>query len=113
MATTLNEQQASDNKRIDGDKVIALFKRLDNLHDHFEAQAGEFKSDCKELYAEAAEALGSSRKVFKHAYQTHRSKLKLAKKEAEFEESERNDLDLIRAGLGDFADTPLGTAALS
>lgn len=113
MATTLSEQQASDNKRIETDKVAAFFKRLDNLHDAFEAHAGEFKSDCKELYAEAAEALGSSRKVFKHAYNTHRSRVKLAKKEAEFEESERHDLDLIRAALGDFADTPLGNAALS
>jgi hypothetical protein len=113
MATTLAEQRASDNKRIEAEKVEAFFKRLDNLHDHFEAQAGEFKSDCKELYAEAAEALGSSRKVFKHAYQTHRSKIKLAKREAEFEDSERNDLDLIRAALGDYADTPLGRAATS
>lgn len=112
MATTLAEEQAQSNKRVDGDKLKLFFQRLDNLHNDFESRAGEFKSDCKELYAEASEALGTSRKLFKHAYNTHRSQLKLQKKEAGFEESEQHDLDLIRSKLGDFASTELGQAAL-
>jgi hypothetical protein len=66
----------------------------------------------KALYAEAADKLGASRKVVKHAYAVYRSKVKLAKREAEFEDSEQANLERIRAALGEFADTPLGQSAL-
>lgn len=112
MATTLSEDEDRANHQVRAKDVEAFFTRLNNLHDDFESKAGEFRADAKALYAEAAESLGVTRKVFKHAYQVHRSKKKLEAREAEFEDSERQNLELIRAALGEFADTDLGRAAL-
>lgn len=112
MAETLSEHVEGSNFHVDKKSLADFFQRLDNLHEDFESKAGEFRADVKALYGDAAAKLGVPRKVIRHAYTTLRAKRKLEARESEMEQSERDHLDLIRASLGDFADTPLGAAAL-
>jgi hypothetical protein len=112
MAETLSEHVEGSNFHVDKSKLIEFFQRLDNLHEDFEQKSAEFRADVKALYNEAGDVLKAPRKVVRHAYTTLRAKRKLEERESNMELAEREHLDLIRASLGDFADTPLGAAAL-
>lgn len=96
---------------LDAGQVEEFFGRLDELHDKAEANAGTYRSDIKEVYAEAADQLGLTRKVLKHEYKIRRAKRKTAKRESEFEDSEKLSLEQLRNALGPLDDTPLGDAA--
>ena len=115
MAETLTAATKPDAtpNTIDKKATEDFFRRLDNLHDDFESASGEFRADVKALYNEAADTLGVKKGMFRHAFQTYRSAKKRAEKEAGLEQGERDELDLIRSALGDYATTPLGKAALS
>lgn len=116
MARTLSEHAAEETaapNTIDKQALEDFFVRLNNLHDDFDDEAARFRADVKALYAEAADTLKVNRKIIRHAYTTIRAQAKLQKREAALEAADRDQLDLLRAALGDFIDTPLGQSALS
>ncbi|NJM13398.1 MAG: hypothetical protein HC889_17370 [Synechococcaceae cyanobacterium SM1_2_3] len=51
--------------------------------------------------------------MLRHAYGSDRQKRKRLTKEKAMEDSERTCLHLLRQALGDYADTPLGQAAMA
>jgi len=112
MAETLGASaDKAHNLTADRKALEKFFAKLDKLHDDNESRTGEFAADCKEVFEEASDKLSITRKVLRHEYSRRRSHFKRLKREAEFEDSERENLERVRAALGDLADTPLGRAA--
>jgi hypothetical protein len=96
----------------DSNEARQFFERFTNLSNDFDTKAGEFRSDVKELYEEAATELGTSRKIIGLEFRRVRQKQKALKRERELEADEKDQLEVLRDALGDFAETPLGAAAL-
>lgn len=108
MAKALNDPGRTHNLMADRQALDKYFAALDKLHDENESRNGEFANDCKEVFEEAADKLGVTRKVLRHEYRRRRTDNKRLKREANFEDSEKESLERVRAALGDLADTPLG-----
>lgn len=95
-----------------GDEARAIFERFTNLGNDFDSAAGEYRSDVKALYEEAVGTLGGTRRIWGLEFKRVRAEQKRLKRENELEKDEKEMLDNIRDALGDFAETPLGAAAL-
>lgn len=96
------------NAAIDRNKLQQFFKRLDTLEAGHAELCEAHKEDCLHIFKEAAEAFGINPKIIRHAYRTHRQKLKLEEREANMDPHDKHVLDVIRSGL---EGTPLGDAA--
>lgn len=83
----------------------------DELRD-MEAAKGAFMSRIKELYNDAHEDLGISKKVLRSVIGEQRKLVSILKGRRKLEEGERNQHEQISAALGEFAKTALGLAAL-
>lgn len=112
MARTLEATNPTGRaNEIDPGMAEEFFEKLDAIHDAAESKAGEYRTEIKEVYADAAEQMGITRKVLQHEYKKRRSARKTAKREANFEDSEKLSLEQLRNALGPLADTPLGQSA--
>ena len=105
-------KEGSNNFKLNRTECKAFFDRLDNLHDEKETKNAEFMSDIKELYGEASDGLGITKKAIRHVYAQHRQTLKRLAKEKEMEADDQDQVDKLRLALGSYASTPLGKAAV-
>lgn len=96
------------NAGIDREALKKFFKRLDTLDAGHAKLCEAHKEDCVSIFEEAAKAFNIAPKIIRHAYRTHRQKLKLEEREANMEPHDKHALDVIRSGL---EGTPLGDAA--
>ncbi|MBI1213589.1 MAG: hypothetical protein GC190_19195 [Alphaproteobacteria bacterium] len=80
-------------------KIVPFFTRVDKVHMDMETRAGEFRSDIKALYEEAANQTGVPRKLIAKLYRRHRKLKNWAAEDAELEASELEAQEMIEAGL--------------
>lgn len=93
---------------LDRKRLNEFFSRLDTLEAGHAELCQAHKEDCLEILKAAGQELNINPKILRHAYRTHRQKLKLEEREANMDPFERQQLDLVRSGL---EGTPLGDAA--
>jgi hypothetical protein len=105
----------------DEGKARNYFGRVESLLDELATERGEFMKRCRvlrdqigEVVTEARDDLGVPKKAFRAVVREHELRRKL---DAVRDGLEDNDLidafDLLKVALGDFADLPLGAAALA
>jgi hypothetical protein len=82
-----------------------IFQRLAKLQADMESQMGEFRVDFKNLYEEGANKIGCSRKILRKEFRRYLNNLRQEQEEQEMEASEREQIETLRAALGD---TPFG-----
>ncbi len=99
------------NSGYDPDKAQSYMTRIMSLLDEMESANGQFKSDIKEVYKEAADVLGIKTSHFKLIVGQRRKEMKIAAKLNKMESDEREKLDALEAALGDLCGTPLGEFA--
>jgi hypothetical protein len=110
--TQADKVHAPGHNGVSKQALVDFYNRIENLSNDFASASGEFRSDVKAVLDEAAGSLNMTRKVLRHEFGRIRAARQLAKKEAEFEANEKESLEVIRAALGDFIDTPLGSHAV-
>lgn len=105
----------------DEEKARNYFAKVEGHLDELATERGEFMRRCKvirdrisEVVTEARDDLGVPKKAFKAVVKEHELRRKLDAVRDDLDDSELIDaFDLLKAALGDFADLPLGAAALS
>ncbi len=96
-----------------------FLSRIADADDELLTLAGEHREKCKdphgrikEVMVEAKEA-GLNMASFRAVVASHRAERRLAKRLSELETDDLQDFKEMQEALGDFGDTPLGTAALN
>lgn len=97
----------------DREKIEPFIRRIHQLHDELETLSGEKRSDIKNVYQDAKDELGITKKVLKEIVGAQRQAQKLMSRMEEWSEEERESLDQIKHSLGMLSDLPLGEAALA
>jgi len=93
--------------------VGAVFAELDKHHEELDRLSGAIKNDIKGAYTKAADVHNIPTAVLRHLYQAHRAERKRIKKETKkFDETQQQQLALLKKALGEFGQMPLGQAAL-
>jgi hypothetical protein len=105
-------REGSNNFKVDRKEAKVFFDRLDSIHDEKESANSGFLADIKELYGEASDALGITKKAIRHVYGQHRQTLKRLAKEREMEADDIDQVDKLRLAIGSYVNTPLGKAAV-
>lgn len=105
----------------DETKARDYFAKVEGHLDELATERGEFMQRCKvirghidEVLTEARDDLGIPKKAFKGVIREHELKRKLeAVRDDLAEDADIQDaFDLLKVALGDFADLPLGAAAI-
>lgn len=86
-------------------KFEGYWGRLETLQDEMDSTMGEFRADFKELYNEIADNTGTSRKIVRSEFRRYLANKRQEEMEKELESSERDQIEMVRAALGD---TPFG-----
>lgn len=102
----------------DGEVLDKYLSRIDDADDELVALKTEHMRSCKvprgrirSVMVEAKEA-GLNMAAFKAVVTKHRAERKVDQTIAELEADDRQDFEAMKVALGDYADTPLGKAAL-
>lgn len=82
-----------------------IFKRLLKLQTDMETSMGEFRVDFKNLYEEGAKDIGCSRGVLRSEFRKMLRRMNEEAEEKEMETVEREQIETLRAAMGD---TPMG-----
>lgn len=104
---------ASKANKIAAEDLQKFIERMNNLHADFAIHADVFKTDCKALYEETADALRVDRKALRHLYNRYQAKLRAEKAEAKFNVDVKMDYEALQTTLDDFLTTPLGQSMLA
>lgn len=102
----------NSNLKVDRKALKGYIERLDNVHEEKRSTNAGFMSDIKELYQEAANALGVPRKLVRELYAEHEYERKKQEHDKEREAGESMQMDKLRLALGSYANSPLGKAAV-
>ena len=103
----------SDGAKLRGylDRVRNVQKEIDKIMDRAKLDAGAYRDDLKELKREANEA-GFARREFNAICRKARLEDRIEHIADGFDEDAKQRYDDMVASLGEYADTPLGRAAL-
>lgn len=93
--------------------IGGFYNRYAAILDEKESVTAGYMSDCRVLIEDAANDLGCSKRLVRMALQSRRRQDKEEAKEREMEGADVDTLDMLKAALGVFGDTPLGQAALN
>lgn len=85
--------------------------RIINLHTELESESGRIRSEIKDVYGEAKEA-GIPKALMKAAIKRIRGRTRDEKEDKDLESDYPGLLDKLMQALGEFAETPLGRAAV-
>jgi hypothetical protein len=101
------------------DVLLDFTHRVENLYDELDSEQGAYMQRCRQIrdgikrvIVEAVDA-GIPRREFRAVIKTRRLENKLERIREDLEPGEVETFDQIRTALGDYADTPLGAAALA
>jgi len=99
--------------------VLAAVNALEKIDSDLLAEKMAYMSACKQLRIRKADQYdhasdqGISKKLLKKKIKERDLKRKVAGVTADLEEDERSEYQMLSEKLGEFADTPLGAAALA
>lgn len=110
--TPTSETPKPGHNGIDSEKANMYADSIHKLLDEMETMRGETMAEIKDIYESAKDNAGIPKKLFRMSIAEERAKRKRDAREADLEESERNELDQLRHALGMLEDTPLGQAAM-
>lgn len=103
----------------DPDLIVQYVRSIEELAQDKEQAQSEFMHRAKAITAEikevydAAKESGIPRKELKAVVRTRELERKVEAERQKLEPEEQDTYDMIRHALGDFADSPLGAAALA
>src|ERR1700738_5276115 len=95
-----DDEQKSNNFKVDRKEAKSYFDKLDHAHDEKETANAEALLDIKALYASAAISLGITKRAIRHVYAQHRQTLKRLAKEKDMETDDVDQIDKLRLALG-------------
>jgi uncharacterized protein (UPF0335 family) len=101
------------------DVLLDFTHRVENLYDELASEKGEYMNRARQIRESIARVLveakdaGIPKKEFKTVIKARQLENKLERIRDELEPDEVETFDQIRLALGDYADTPLGAAALA
>ncbi len=115
MAKPANEHANSPSEA----DVQTAVSDIENCYDKLASERGVYMSKCKSIrtemknhYADASN-LGISTKILKKIIKERELERKLDAVTADLEDDEKSEHDMLVEKLGEFANTPLGAAALA
>jgi uncharacterized protein (UPF0335 family) len=111
---------ASENNNTPAEKDVQdAVADIENCYDKLDTERGIYMSKCKGIrgemkdhYADASN-LGISTKLLKKIIKERELERKIAGLTEDLEADERSEYDMLTDKLGEFANTPLGAAALA
>lgn len=110
---------ANNHNAIDAKVANRYVKKIERLKEDLASERGTYMAACKTIRAsinnvlEEADANGLPRRELKAAIKARELEARADAIRSDLEEQDSIDLyDQIRTALGDYADTPLGAAAL-
>ena len=104
---------------LDPDKVKGFVGRVENLHKDLDKLRSEHMLACKDVRGDIKEVIkeakgeGINAKALKAAIEQRALERKAKEVAHGLDIDEQSQLEQIRAALGEYADTPLGAAAVS
>ncbi len=96
----------------DPDQSKNFVERIINLHTELESESGRIRSEIKDVYDEAKGA-GIPKKLMKAAIKKLRAKEREKSNLAELESDYPGQFEKLMTALGEYANTPLGAAAVA
>ena len=109
---------ASENSPSDGHVKEAVqnieesYRKLDTERGIYMNKCKSIRGEMKEFYSDAAN-LGIAKKLLAKIIKERQYERKIDALTADLEPDERSELEMLVSKLGEFADTPLGAAALA
>jgi hypothetical protein len=101
-----------------GDELKGFLSEIDRHDDELATLRGSYMAECKGPHEAIREILtavresGTNMKAFRVLLKGHRNARKQAARVAELETEDAQDYETMVEALGEFADTPLGSAAI-
>jgi hypothetical protein len=92
--------------------IVPYSKRYNKILDEKASTAAAFMADVRVLIEDAANDLGCKKRLVRMALQEKRRLLKVEEKENDMDREELDQLDTMYEALGNYAELPLGEAAI-
>ena len=92
--------------------IVPFAGRYNNLLDEKASNAASFMADARVLIEDAANELGTKKRLVRMALQENRRLLLQSRKEAEMDRADLDVVDTLNEALGNYASTELGQAAV-